>query len=276
MDSYSRALRIVSPAVNSPRMPSAAAAADRLPRAFALLLAVVFGACTSLSGSGEVGYARLAVHGDLALSDGASTDEQSLGSAFGLGDDRGAPYARGRLDVGWLALSGSVMSLQENGEGVLQSGFGALVAGTPVASDLDVAVGKLAAAIDLQIGPVHLQPGLAMDVFDLDFTVRETVLGNREEIDELLGVPLLFVRGEVALGDLLATGELGWLDVASSGEGGRFLDAEARLQWSPVRPLSLAVGYRHLGIDANGDTDSGRVGVDLTLSGWFVGGGLRF
>lgn len=263
----------MSSVVNSPRTPSSA---GRLPCAFALLLATSVGACTTLAGSAEVGYARLAVHGDLALSDGASTDEQSLGSAFGLGDDRGAPYARGRLDVGPLAFSGSVMSLQENGEGVLQSGFGALVAGTPVASDLDVAVGKLAAAIDLHLGPVRLQPGLAMDVFDLDFTVRETVLGNREEIDELLGVPLLFVRGEVAFGDLLATGELGWLDVASSGEGGRFLDAEARLQWTPVGPLSLAVGYRHLGIDANGDTDSGRVGVDLTLAGWFVGGGVRF
>jgi hypothetical protein len=235
-------------------------------------------ACSSWSGTGEVGYARLALRGDLALDDAGdgSTSEQSLRSAFGLGDDRGAPYARGRLDVGPLALSGSVMSLQENGEGVLQSRFGGLVAGTPVASDLDVAIGKLAAAFDLRFGPLHVQPGLAMDVVDLDFTVRETVLGNREEIDELLGVPLLFLRGEVAAGDFLATAELGYLDITAEGDGGRFLDAEARLQWTPVTPVSLAVGYRHLGIDAKGDTNAGQVGVDLTLSGWFVGGGLRF
>lgn len=253
----------------------------RPTRRRAALAATVFpllaaSACSSWSGTAEVGYARLAVRGDLALSDTGSTSEQSVRSAFGLGDDRGAPYARGQLDVGALVVSGSVMSLHENGEGVLQSGFGGLVAGTPVASDLDVAVGKLAAAFDLRLGPVRVQPGLAMDVFDLDFTVRETVLGNREEIDELLGVPLLFVRGEVAAGDLLATAELGYLDVASAGDGGRFLDAEARLQWTPVGPLSFAIGYRHLGIDANGDTDAGQVGVDLVLSGWFVGGGLRF
>jgi hypothetical protein len=240
---------------------------------FALLAA---NACSSWSGTAEVGYAQLAVRGDLALSDTGSTSEQSVRSAFGLGDDRGAPYVRGRLDVGPLALSGSVMSLQENGEGVLQSGFGGLVAGTPVASDLDVAIGKLAAAFDLRLGPVRVQPGLAMDVVDLDFTVRETVLGNREEIDELLGIPLLFVRSEVAVGDFLATAELGYLDITSAGDGGRFLDAEARLQWTPVAPVSFAVGYRHLGIDANGATDGGQVGVDLTLSGWFVGGGLRF
>lgn len=246
--------------------------------AWAVFVSLASSACSSWSGTGEVGYARLALRGDLALDDAGdgSTSEQSLRSAFGLGDDRGAPYARGRLDVGPLALSGSVMSLQENGEGVLQSRFGGLVAGTPVASDLDVAIGKLAAAFDLRFGPLHVQPGLAMDVVDLDFTVRETVLGNREEIDELLGVPLLFLRGEVAAGDFLATAELGYLDITAEGDGGRFLDAEARLQWTPVTPVSFAVGYRHLGIDAKGDTNAGQVGVDLTLSGWFVGGGLRF
>lgn len=233
-------------------------------------------ACSSWTAEAEVGYAQLAVRGDLALSDTGSTSEQSVRSAFGLGDDRGAPYVRGLVDVGPLVLSGSLTSLQENGVGVLQSGFGALVAGTPVASDLDVAIGKLAATFDLQLGPVRVQPGLAMDVFDLDFTVRETLLGNREEIDELLGVPLLFVRGDLAIGDLLATAEVGYLEIASDGNGGRFLDAEGRLQWTPVGPLSFAIGYRHLGIDANGDTDEGRVAIDLVLSGWFVGGGLRF
>lgn len=241
-------------------------------------LPMAFVACAPVQVATQAGYARLSVRGDLALADGvASTTEQSLRSAFGLGDARGAPFVRGQVDLGPLAVSASLMSLQESGAGVLSSDFGGLPAGTPVASDLDVAIGKLTGAFAIDLGPVTLSPGLQLDVFDLDFTARELVLGNREEIDELLALPLLFCRAEAELGGLRGSAEVGYLEIPSlDGNRGRFLDAEVALRWEVGSALDLVAGYRHLGIDAKGVSGEDTIVVDLVLSGWFVGGGLRF
>lgn len=241
-------------------------------------LVTALAGCTPIGAAAQAGYARLAVRGELALADGAATTtDQSLRSAFGLGDARGAPFVRGQGELGSLSVSASLTSLQESGDGVLSSDFGGLPAGTPVASDLDVTIGKLTGAFAIDLGPVTLSPGLQLDVFDLEFTARELVLGNREEIDELLALPLLFGRVEAELGGLRGFAELGYLEIPSiGGNRGRFLDTEVAVTWSVVSTVDFVAGYRHLGIDAKGASGEDTIAVDLVLSGWFVGGGLRF
>jgi hypothetical protein len=152
----------------------------------------------------------MAVRGDLALAnDNGSTAQQDIRSAFGIGEAQGSLYLRAQAKAGAPVFSGSVFSLDESGEGRLDSDFGGLASGTPVRSELNLVCGKLAAAYGFDLGVLTLAPGLLVDVIDVDFRATELVLGNREEIDEVLAIPMPFLRAEAGFGAWRAVGEAG-------------------------------------------------------------------
>ncbi|MFK7739001.1 MAG: hypothetical protein AB8H80_01665 [Planctomycetota bacterium] len=248
---------------------------------FACSLIAFGSACVPVGVSGQVGYSFVQIDGDLALDDGGGGSEQSveqgIESGFGLGDMQGSPYFRGQLDAGGPVLTGSVFWLQDNGEGQLQETFGGLPQNTSVAGELELAVGKLSLAYDIDFGLVKIAPGVMLDAFSLDFSARELALGSREEIDEFLFVPLPFVRAEAGLGPVVVVGELGYLDIDSLGDtSGRFIDFEASVEWSLAPLAHIFAGYRLIGIDGEGVTDSESFAADLQVSGWTIGGGIRF
>lgn len=252
---------------------------SRLLLAGALVLATA--ACSPVGATLQAGYTQMRVGGSFALADGTGgtgdAPLQDVGTAFGLGDDRGSPYVRAQLDLGGLVLGADAFLFEERGEGVLDASFGGLPATTPVAADLRFGCAKLSAVYDIDLGLVKVAPGLAMDVFDLDFRVEETSLGNAEEIDELVGVPLLFVRAEAGIGVVDLVGEIGYLETPRiDGAEGRFLDVEVLAECSVLPMLHLFGGYRLIDLDANGDTGSESYGIDLQVRGWVLGGGLRF
>jgi hypothetical protein len=245
----------------------------------ALLLTVA--GCAPLRTKVQAGYTQTAVSGDMALESGSSSSpalaSQDIESAFGLGDAQGAPWLRAQVDFGVPVLTGSGFWLKETGTGVLDENFGGLPTATPVASDLDLGCGKFSCSFDIDIGPVKIAPGLAVDVFDLDFTVTEISLGNREEIDEIVAVPMLFLRAEASLDVLGFVGEVGYLDSPEiDGNEGKFLDVEAMIECAVLEHGILVMGYRLLDLDANGEADEDSFAVDLQIRGWFVGGGIRF
>ena len=45
-------------------------------------------------------------------------------TAFGLGDDRGSPYVRAKLDLGPVVMTASAFTFEEDGEGVITGDFG--------------------------------------------------------------------------------------------------------------------------------------------------------
>lgn len=247
---------------------------------FVLLLVPAWTGCVPVGFSGQVGYARMKVGGDLALDNGGgatSAIEQGVDSAFGLGDSQGSPYFRGQLDLGGPVLTGSVFWLRDEGQGQLQDAFGGLPAGTAVEGRLDLGVAKLSAVYDLDLGLIKVSPGVLFDVFALDFTARELTLGSREEIDDVVFVPMPFVRAEAGLGPVTAIGEVGYLEVSSLGDNeGQFLDFEAMLEIHPIPLGHVFVGYRYVGIDGSGDTGDEAFATDLQIQGWVIGGGLRF
>lgn len=246
----------------------------------ALLVVTMLSGCVPVGFTGQVGYARMKVGGDLALDNGGGSSpaiEQGVDSAFGLGDSQGSPYFRGQLDLGGPVFSGSIFWLRDEGQGQLQDAFGGLPAGTAVAGRLDLGVAKLSAVYDLDLGPLKVSPGVLFDVFALDFSARELTLGSREEIDDVVFVPMPFVRAEAGLGPVTAVGEVGYLEVSSLGDNeGRFLDFEAMLEIHPLPLGHVFVGYRYLGIDGSGDTGDEAFATDLQIQGWVVGGGIRF
>ncbi|MBX3463960.1 MAG: hypothetical protein KF830_12380 [Planctomycetes bacterium] len=236
-------------------------------------------ACTGFTA--QAGYMQVEVAGRIALAEGtggtASAAAQDIGSAFGLGDPQGSPYLRAQMQVDRFAFAASVFTLRESGQGQLEGSFGGLPASTPVATDLEFACAKLSATYAFDLGFVTLAPGLAIDVLDLEFRAQELTLGNAEVIDEILGVPMLFLRAQAALGPVDAVLEVGYLDTPriDSSEG-RFLDVELLLRGALSPSVEVFAGYRLLDIDANGDTGTDSFAVDLQVRGWVVGGGLRF
>ena len=221
------------------------------------------------------------VRGDFALASGTSgtgnAPEQDVGTAFGLGDERGAPFVRADLELGGFVFGASGFAFEERGSGQLDASFGGLPPATPVESHMRLACARVSCAYGFEIGPVRLAPGLAMDVFDIDFRVQETALGNAEVIDELIGVPLLYLRADVDVGPVDVTAELGYLDTPEiDGSEVTCLDAELIASLELTSHLQLFGGYRLIDIDANGDTGSESFGVDVQVGGWVVGGGLRF
>lgn len=237
--------------------------------------------CSTVGVTGQIGYTNMSVGGDMALASGTggvpSSANQDIGSAFGLGDGQGSPYLRGQVDCGVPVFTASGFLFSEEGSGVLNATFGGLSASTPVNSKLEFANLKMSAAFDIDLGPIKVSPGLGLDLFDLHFKATETTLGNSEAIDELVPVPLLFVRGEADVFLCTLVGEAGYLQTPEiNGTKARCVDLEAMLEWSLAPMVQVFAGYRRIDIDWRGQSDTDSYDLNLTVDGWMIGGGLRF
>ena len=237
-------------------------------------------ACQSLGVEVDAGYTQVAVSGDIALADGTQgtggAPQQDMESAFGIGEQQGSPYLRASCRADHLSFAASGFMFEESGRGVLEANFGGLTAATPVTSDLEFACVKLSGTYDFDLGFMTLAPGLAMDVIDLEFRVRELTLGNGEEIDELVGVPMVFLRASGDVGVASLIGEIGYMEAEVDSSGGSYLDAEVTLRVSPLRSVNFFGGYRFIDFDAEGDTGTDSFSVDLQVQGWVLGGGISF
>jgi hypothetical protein len=248
----------------------------------AVLAAVCFTpACYEFKVHAQAGYAQLAVDGDLGYVNGSTTASirQDVQSAFGLGDDQGSPYARVSVDTGVPVLSVSGFTFDESGEGVLQANFGdspLLVAGTPVRSELEMTNIKGSYLFQIDLGPVAISPGIAVDYFDLDVQVRDAIGIANERVELQAPVPLAMLRGEVDLGIVSAMAEVGYMRVDVDEVSGSLLDIEAMLMVHPTALIDLFVGYRSLMLTADGEIDGDTFDTDLQVGGLILGGGLRF
>jgi len=85
-----------------------------------LFVAPWISGCSSIGATGQVGYAVMEIGGDLALDTGGgpgASIEQSVDTAFGLGDAQGSPYFRGQLDASGPVFTGSIFWLEDSGSG---------------------------------------------------------------------------------------------------------------------------------------------------------------
>lgn len=237
-------------------------------------------ACAPVEVTTQIGFAQVAIQGDLTLTTGGQATNgtaQDLDRGFGLGSARGSAFGRVELDFGTPVVSASGLWFREAGTGALAESFGGLPAGTEVETTLELGVVKVVGASDFQIGPVTLSPGVLVDVFRLDFQAA-TVAGDREEIDEVIAVPVPCLRVVASPIEWLELAiEGGYLDAKGLVDGDpRFWDLEAifALRWG--RRASAFMGYRWLHADANAVSPTETVRVDVEVQGWFLGVGLEF
>lgn len=246
-----------------------------------LLLASVallpLASCYQLELQAQAGYAQLSVDGDVGYQNGSvAAQKQGIDDALGLGDGQGSPYVRAMADFGVPQLSVSALQFEEQGSGQLAFDFGTLTGTTPVESDLELFNAKAAYAFQIPVGPVSISPGIAIDYLDLDVSVRDASFGTTEQFDLQAPVPLAFLRGEAELGPVRGLLEIGYIEADIDDVDGSLLDAEAMVLFQPTSLLELFVGYRHLQLQLDGLLDGDRIDADLTLSGFMIGGGLRF
>jgi len=235
--------------------------------------------CYQLEVTAQAGFAQLSLDGDFGYVNGSSsaTIDQDVESAFGLGDDQGSPVAKVAIDFGTPTLSISGFIFEDEGTGILTANFGNnLVAGTPVISEFDLTCGKIAYAFEIPLGPVSISPGIAVEYVDLGFNVRDTFGAATEDVDLQAPIPMVFLRAEADISILTATLEAGFVKVDISDIEAQLLDIEAMLEVNATSWLNFFAGYRMIDFEADGLIDDDTYDIDLGLSGFLVGGGLRF
>lgn len=254
-----------------------------LHRTFLLLLPVALGSasCFQMQMTAQAGYTSMALDGDIALSNTSggvtSSINQDIPTALGLGSERGSPYARVQLDMGVPVLTLSGFTFEEDGQGTLQAQFGNIAANTQVDTHLEFANLKASYAFEIDVGPVSVAPGIAVDLFDLQMQVSDSLGVVTENVDVLAPVPMAFVRAEGDLGIVGAVAELGLIKVPKIQDvEGTFWDAELAVEVRPLPMLHLFAGYRQIHIDVDGISDNQSFAADLDISGWMIGGGIRF
>jgi hypothetical protein len=250
----------------------------RTSRFAAAALLLPLAACQPLQVSAQAGYAQLALDGDVGFVSGSTSAsiEQDIESALGLGDDQGSPYLRAQLDFGVPVVTAAGFTFDEEGQGTLSSTFGNIPAGTDVLSDFSMANAKASVTFDIALGPVTLAPGVAVDWFDISITVRDTIGFATEDVEVQAPLPLGLLRGQVDLGPFTAFAEVGYVSIDVDDVDGDVLDIEAQLQVRPTDWLDLFVGYRRIDMDARGLVDGDTVDLDVGISGFLIGGGVRF
>ncbi|MFO1054216.1 MAG: hypothetical protein U1F36_18515 [Planctomycetota bacterium] len=239
-------------------------------------------ACSAPGARVQLGYMQPSLTGSIGLSPSAGsgsgfTATVDVEDSLGLKDTASTAQIHAELDAGPVRVTASAFRYSQSGNGTLQASFGDLSAGIDVTSDVDLTNAKVAVTFDLlDLGVVRISPGLGADLFKVQARVTEISTGTFEDVDELLPVPMLFLQSEGRFGPLSAELDLGYLDVDLGDTGGTYFDLEALVAYDLTAQIELNAGYRYISMDANGKSDGQDLTADLTLQGWFIGGGIRF
>ncbi|MFO1076297.1 MAG: hypothetical protein U1E73_01065 [Planctomycetota bacterium] len=250
-----------------------------LSRVF-LLAPLCLTSCYQFVVTGQVGYSQLGLDGDLGYVNGTSSIavQQDLQSGFGLGDDQGTPYARASVDLGVPRIAASGFLFSDEGRGQLTANFGGnLTAGTFVDSKFDLGMAKASFTFDIPIGPLTLSPGLAVDFVDLSINVKDTLGIATEDVELKAPLPLGYVHGDLALGSWVnLVAEVGYVQVDVKDINAKLLDIEALVELNAIGPVNLFAGYRKIQLDGDGAIDNDNFDISVGLSGFLIGGGVRF
>lgn len=244
-----------------------------------LVLALPLASCSTYHLRAYAGYMRPVLSGNVGLSNsgGASAN---VDAKDGLGlSEASSPY--GRVDAGLsvLNLTASGFRYDDRGDGTLEAAFGGINAGVPVHSDAQMLVLKGAASFTLvDLGFLRLSPGFAVDYMDLnlDVTSRSPAPPATESLDVNAPVPMPFVQGEVELGPVAATLDVGGIAIDIDQVNGTYLDIEGLVRVQPIDHLEVFAGYRWIQFDAKGTAGGQDYDADVTMQGVIVGAGVTF
>ncbi len=248
-----------------------------------LVSLAILASCSGFGIDVDAGYTSLELDGDIGLNPtvgGVNLDtvRADVQSDLGLSDKMKSAYGRIEAAAGIASFTFSGFDIDQDGTGQLTVQFGDIPLNTPVRTSIAMKNLKGAVHFDvINFGPVRLSPGIGVDLFDLNIDVQSVLVPTlRESVDALAPIPMLFLQGEVDLGYLDFTADVGGMKINLQDGNGTFFDVEAILRVRPADYVELFAGYRYILLDVEGQADNQRFLGDLTLRGFMVGGGIYF
>lgn len=258
---------------------------DRLRLASAALgvfLGPLLAACTGFGAHLDAGYGQFELGGDVALaptvaSVNLDTIQVDVQDDLGLDDQMGSPYGRIEADAAIVSVVASGFVVDQFASGRVDVPFGEISAGTDVNTKLDLRNLKAAVVFNLiDIGVFRLAPGIGASVFDMDLEVQDLSLSTTESIEVLAPVPMAFVQAEVDVAWFEAVLDVGGMYIEIEDADGAFVDVEALVRFKPADHLEIFAGLRYIMLDVEGESEGQDFQGDLYLTGWMIGGGIRF
>jgi opacity protein-like surface antigen len=243
-----------------------------------VLLLLSLGSCGSAGIKLFGGAAQLGLSGTMGLDDsgGGGGFNQIDVDDLGLGGEEISPYGRAEIDLGLIHLTGSGFIFETSGSGTLSQDFGDIPVTTDVNSSLEMLNAKGAISFDIiDLGPLRISPGVAVDYLQIDMNVTSTSgPPASEQLDIDAPVPMLFVQGEVDLGLLNATVDVGWISLDLDDISGTWWDIEGLASFNLFPALELFAGYRYISADVDGTADGQLFDTDLEIQGFTAGLGI--
>jgi len=225
---------------------------------------------------------RFEVDGDFGAADsGGSISSKSDASALGL-DDEDAITPQIELDFAAFHISAHHTGASFRGDGRTESTLRfrgeEIAADSEVRSEFDVALLAADIVYDVvQTNVVDVGVGVGAGAFTYDLSVRTTSGPDASvESDETVPIGYLVVRVGTAPGaGLRFVGYARGLTGTLQDDEATYLDLDGRLSldiWS-VGPASFAVcgGYRYILVDYKHDGSDGKLEIDVSISGPYVG-----
>jgi len=249
---------------------------------FLALCALSLGAGCMPAARVYVGAAFTRAKGDVALQNTAGTlnldaSQNDLEDDLGVDDTKTTPYARAELEWGPQRLRLSGFHHDSSGTGTLVADYGDIVSGTNVASDFELWNFTGAWTWDfLPTDMFRLGLGAQLGFSSVDLTVRQIGGSAFERVRTDNYVPMPVLDAEVDLGIVAVGGSIGGFEVDLGDADGRYWDGELFVRASPGSTLEFIGGYRYLSFDNEGQADNRDFNAEVEITGWFIGGGIKF
>lgn len=239
-------------------------------------------ACAPSQLRGDIGAIFPQAKGNIGLQDSGGShvlaaNMNDLHDQLGVGDAEASPYLRLQADWERQRVRASGFGYSATGSGTLAGDYGNLPAGTPVTTSLQFFNLSTAWSYDLLgIPGFRLAPGVQLDFLSLDLSATSASPSGYEKVATDVAVPQLYVDGEIDLGPFALQANLGVMSADLGDGNGRYVDGELMGAWTPFAGFEVLVGYRYIVMDVAGRADSRDFDADVSISGWMIGGGVRF
>lgn len=249
---------------------------------FLALCATTFLAGCMPTARAYVGAAFTRAKGDAALQNAGGTlnldaTQADLGDTFGADETQTTPYVRAELEWGPQRLRLSGFRHESSGSGTLTADYGDIASGTNVAADFEMWNFTGAWTWDfLPTDMFRLGLGAQVGYSSIDLTVSQVGGPAFERVRTDNYVPMPVIDAEVDLGVVAVGGSLGGFEVDLGDADGRYWDGELFVRACPGSMVEFIGGYRYLSFDNDGRADSRDFNAEIEVTGWFIGGGIKF
>lgn len=253
----------------------------RAPLTLAFALVLFSAACAPHTIRADVGAAWVSMDGDVGLQNEAGT--LALGANkhdlddMGLDDGDLSPFVH--LQADWVGHRAQLYgyALSSSGSSVLVNAFGNIPAGSSVTSDLDYVDVSGVYSFDLLPSPdFRLAPGAHVGFYSLDITTRVAAPAGFEQVETTVFAPMPYLEAEAVFGPVTLHGDISFASADFGDADGRFFEVGAMARVAAGEKVEFLAGYRFTAIDVLGNADGRDFDADVRVTGWFLGGGIKF